>query len=82
MNKCDLLPHLSFSVPRAIEYARRVNPGIEVIELSATTGEGMEAWLAWIARGAAAAHGQREATVDGLKRRVAELEGQLAARGS
>ena len=81
MNKCDLLPHLNFSVPRAIEYARRVNPGIEVIEVSATTGEGMEAWLAWIARGAAEARIQRQDSVDSLKRRVAELEGQLAARG-
>jgi len=53
MNKCDLLPYVSFSVPRAIEFARRVNPGIEVIEVSATTGAGMDAWLEWIARGAA-----------------------------
>ncbi len=52
MNKCDLLPYVSFSVPRAIEFARRVNPGIEVIEVSATTGAGMDAWLEWIARGA------------------------------
>ena len=55
MNKCDLLPYLSFSVPRAIEFARRVNPGIEVIEVSATTGQGMEDWLAWIDRQAAVA---------------------------
>jgi len=53
MNKCDLLPYVSFSVPRAIEFARRVNPAIEVIEVSATTGAGMEAWLEWIGRGAA-----------------------------
>jgi hydrogenase nickel incorporation protein HypB len=82
MNKCDLLPHLTFDVPRAIEFARRVNPGIEVIEVSATTGAGMDAWLAWIERGAAAARGQRQDTVDSLKRRVAELEGKLAARGA
>ncbi|TRZ89743.1 MAG: hydrogenase nickel incorporation protein HypB [Rhodocyclaceae bacterium] len=59
MNKCDLLPHLTFSVPRAIEFARRVNPGIEVIEVSATTGQGMDAWLAWLERGAAGARLQR-----------------------
>jgi hydrogenase nickel incorporation protein HypB len=53
MNKCDLLPYLTFSVPKAIEFARRVNPGIEVIEVSATSGQGMDAWLAWIERGAA-----------------------------
>ena len=53
MNKCDLLPHLTFSVPKAIEFARRVNPGIEVIEVSATSGQGMDDWLAWLERGAA-----------------------------
>jgi len=80
MNKCDLLPHLTFSVPRAIEFARRVNPGIEVIEVSATTGQGMDAWLAWLEGGAAAARGQRQDSVSSLKHRVAELEAQLAAR--
>ncbi|KAF0162778.1 MAG: hydrogenase nickel incorporation protein HypB [Rhodocyclaceae bacterium] len=66
MNKCDLLPYLSFSVPRAIEFARRVNPGIEVIEVSATTGAGMDAWLEWIARGAAGARGERQEAVESL----------------
>jgi len=55
LNKCDLLPHLEFDVDQAIAYARRVNPRIEVIRTSATSGEGMPEWLAWIARGAAAA---------------------------
>ena len=55
LNKCDLLPYLTFDVDQAIEYARRVNPRIEVIRTSATGGEGMEEWLAWITRGAAAA---------------------------
>ena len=53
MNKCDLLPYLTFSVPKAIEFARRVNPAIEVIEVSATSGQGMDDWLAWLERGAA-----------------------------
>ncbi len=82
MNKCDLLPHLSFSVPRAVDYARRVNPGIEVIEVSATTGEGIAAWLDWIERGAIEARARRHDTVDSLKRRVAQLEGQLAAKSA
>ena len=55
LNKCDLLPYLSFDVELAIAYARRVNPGLEVIRTSATSGEGMEEWLAWITRGAAEA---------------------------
>jgi hydrogenase nickel incorporation protein HypB len=50
LNKIDLLPHLRFDVEKCIEYARRVNPGIEVILLSAQSGEGMEEWMAWIRR--------------------------------
>jgi hydrogenase nickel incorporation protein HypB len=52
LNKCDLLPYVSFDVDKAIDYARRVNPKIEVIRISATTGEGMADWLAWLERGA------------------------------
>ena len=48
LNKIDLLPHLRFDVQRCIAAARQVNPGIEVIQLSATTGAGMEAWLNWL----------------------------------
>ncbi len=55
LNKCDLLPYLSFDVDAAIAFARRVNPNIEVIRTSATSGAGMDDWLAWIEKGAAAA---------------------------
>lgn len=48
LNKIDLLPHLDFDLPRCIEYARRVNPGIEVLLVSAKTGTGMDAWLDWL----------------------------------
>jgi hydrogenase nickel incorporation protein HypB len=48
LNKIDLLPHVRFDVQRCIALARRVNPGIEIIQLSATTGEGMDAWLNWL----------------------------------
>lgn len=48
LNKCDLLPYLSFDVARAEEYARRVNPDIQIIRISATSGEGMTAWLEWL----------------------------------
>jgi hydrogenase nickel incorporation protein HypB len=53
LNKCDLLPYLDFDVEKAIAFARRVQPKLEVIRTSATSGEGMEQWLAWILRGAA-----------------------------
>jgi hydrogenase nickel incorporation protein HypB len=80
LNKCDLLPYLSFKVDAAIEFARRVNPDIQVIEVSATTGQGMDEWLAWIEVGARDTVTKKLATVDALKRRVAELEAQLGAR--
>ncbi|MCW2257532.1 hydrogenase nickel incorporation protein HypB [Providencia alcalifaciens] len=48
LNKIDLLPYLHFDVEACIAYAKRVNPNIQVIQLSATQGEGMDAWLAWL----------------------------------
>ncbi len=48
LNKIDLLPHLDFDINKCIEYARRVNPGIQVLQVSATTGEGMADWYKWI----------------------------------
>ena len=48
LNKTDLLPHLDFDAEQCIAYARRVNPAIEVIQLSARSGEGMAAWLDWL----------------------------------
>ena len=48
LNKIDLLPYLTFDVDKCIEAARRVNPRIKVIQLSATSGEGMDEWYAWI----------------------------------
>jgi hydrogenase nickel incorporation protein HypB len=47
LTKADLLPHLSFDVERCMRYARQVNPEIRIIQLSSTTGEGFDAWLAW-----------------------------------
>lgn len=48
LNKIDLLPYLQFDVEKCIEYAQRVHPGIRVLQVSATTGEGMETWYQWI----------------------------------
>jgi hydrogenase nickel incorporation protein HypB len=52
LNKCDLLPYLNFDVAQVISNAQKVNPDIEIIQLSATSGEGMDAWLAWLAQAA------------------------------
>ncbi len=48
LNKIDLLPHLDFDVERCIGHARRVNPGIRILQVSARTGEGLEAWYRWL----------------------------------
>ena len=48
INKADLLPHVDFDVEKSIAHARRVNPGIKALIVSARTGEGMEAWYQWL----------------------------------
>jgi hydrogenase nickel incorporation protein HypB len=48
INKIDLLPYVTFDVDKAKEYAKRINHHLEFFELSATTGEGMENWIAWL----------------------------------
>ena len=51
LNKCDLLPHLDFDADLAVANARRVNPNIRVIRVSASNGEGLAEWLGWIKAG-------------------------------
>lgn len=48
INKIDLLPYLNLDVEKLKAYARQVNPNIEFLEVSATTGEGMEHWYSWL----------------------------------
>ena len=48
INKTDLLPYVKFDVEKAKEYARKVNPSLEIIELSCTSGEGMQLWYDWL----------------------------------
>lgn len=48
INKTDLLPYVRFDLSQVKTHARRVNPGLKFIELSATTGEGLHQWYAWL----------------------------------
>lgn len=48
INKIDLLPYVFFDVTKCLEYAHLVNPGIEVLQVSATTGEGLQKWYDWV----------------------------------
>jgi hydrogenase nickel incorporation protein HypB len=49
INKIDLLSFVDFDVEQCCAHARRVRPDIAVLALSARTGEGMDAWYAWLA---------------------------------
>ena len=69
LNKTDLLPHVDFEVARCLDYARRVNPDLQILQLSARTGEGLDAWLDWLRRGQQAA----------LHQQVERPEAELAA---
>ncbi len=48
LNKVDLLPYVDFDVDRCIADARRLNPDVEVLPLSATKGDGLDAWYDWL----------------------------------
>lgn len=48
LNKVDLLPYLNFDVEKCLAAAREVNPDIEILLVSATHGQGMDAWLNWL----------------------------------
>jgi hydrogenase nickel incorporation protein HypB len=48
LNKIDLLPHVSFDVESFLEFARQVNPALKVFQVSATRGDGLADWYAWL----------------------------------
>ncbi len=48
LNKVDLAPHCDVDLDLYEKNLRRVNPGIEIIRVSARTGEGMDNWLNWL----------------------------------
>ena len=54
LNKSDLLPHLDFNIDACLAAALRVNPRLQILTVSARTGEGLGAFYAWIEGRAAA----------------------------
>ena len=48
ITKIDLLPHIDFDVDALAANARKINPGIRILKVSARTGEGMDAWVGFI----------------------------------
>jgi hydrogenase nickel incorporation protein HypB len=48
LTKIDLLPYIQFDVQKCIEYARQVNPQIQIFQVSAMTGAGLHDWYDWL----------------------------------
>lgn len=48
INKTDLLPYVPFDINKAKENAKKVNPKLEIIEVSCTSGEGLQQWYDWL----------------------------------
>jgi hydrogenase nickel incorporation protein HypB len=48
INKIDLLPYVDVRLDSLAGHCRAVNPGVEVLPLSVTTGEGMGTWCDWL----------------------------------
>lgn len=57
VSKLDLLPHVSFDLGRCIANARAVQPRMRIFTLSATHGDGLEPWLAWLLQATPLLHG-------------------------
>lgn len=78
LNKIDLLPHLDFDRQQCIDHARQINPDIEVLEVSATTGEGLAEWRAWLE---VRRREQLEAVAGSLEERANRLRMAATASG-
>jgi hydrogenase nickel incorporation protein HypB len=48
LHKIDLAPYCDVDLDLYEENLRRVNPAIEILRISARTGEGMEGWVQWL----------------------------------
>jgi hydrogenase nickel incorporation protein HypB len=53
INKIDLMGQSDFSLDRVRDNALKINPALEIFELSCRTGIGLELWLEWLVRIAA-----------------------------
>jgi hydrogenase nickel incorporation protein HypB len=42
------LPYVPFDLALARDNARRIHPDVRIVELSCTTGEGLDGWLGWL----------------------------------
>jgi len=61
VNKVDLLPHLDYDLDRFLANVQAVNPRAVVLQMSARTGDGVDAWCAWLDARLTDAHASRSA---------------------
>jgi hydrogenase nickel incorporation protein HypB len=62
ISKIDLLPHVEFDVERCSRFAREVNSALEIVRVSARTGDGLDGWSQWL-RARIAAVGAKSSAV-------------------
>ena len=48
INKIDVLPYFDFDLAAVEQRAKKLNPNIRIIPISARTGEGIDAWAQWL----------------------------------
>lgn len=53
ISKMDALPYFDFDMEACVQRAKALNPDIKIFSVSAKTGEGMDAWEAWLANAVA-----------------------------
>jgi hydrogenase nickel incorporation protein HypB len=51
INKVDLLPYVDCSVDKIRQDALRINPNLNIFEISCKTGEGLDPWYDWLRKG-------------------------------
>lgn len=50
INKIDLMPYVDFDLDECHRLIRGLNSQVDIFDMSATTGEGFDAWLDWLSR--------------------------------
>lgn len=78
LNKIDILPYVNFDLDQCCEYARRVNPRLEIMSISGMSGRGIDIWGEWIIRNVNQMRAQQQNNLAALQRKISELEARLA----
>lgn len=79
ITKIDLLPYVPFKIADARDNARKVHPGIDLVEVSCTTGQGLDQWLGWIHRRQQNVTGELIAQVEGTSEAQSGLTAAISS---